>query len=153
MANSAVSMGRSQRRRNWSGECPGAAGSNTMMTGCSQRHGMLQPRSSLKIGQALQRRESSKCNYYIISPRVIIKAIIIISPSDTRRTNHSQRELQSEGLGSHARMDFFACSTWHSKADSASAAATPPVAEAAVSSTALSNAANSVGGYKNHSTA
>jgi len=40
-----------------------------------------------------------------------------------------------------------ACSTWHSKADSASAAATPPVAEAAVSSTALSNAANSVGGY------
>ena len=38
-------------------------------------------------------------------------------------------------------------STWHSKADSASAAATPPVAEAAVSSTALSNAANSVGGY------
>jgi len=44
-------------------------------------------------------------------------------------------------------MDLFACSTWHSKADSASAAATPPVAEAAVSSTALSNAANSVGGY------
>jgi urease accessory protein UreF len=40
-----------------------------------------------------------------------------------------------------------ACSTWHSKADSTSAAATPPVAEAAVSSTALSNAANSVGGY------
>jgi len=44
-------------------------------------------------------------------------------------------------------MDRFACSTWHSKADSASAAATPPVAEAAVSSTALSNAANRVGGY------
>jgi len=44
-------------------------------------------------------------------------------------------------------MDLFACSTWHSKADSASAAATPAVAEAAVSSTALSNAANSVGGY------
>ena len=41
----------------------------------------------------------------------------------------------------------FACSTLHSKADSASAAATPPVAEAAVSSTALSNAANSVSGY------
>ena len=35
-----------------------------------------------------------------------------------------------------------ACSTWHSKADSASAAATPPVAEAAVSSTASSDAAN-----------
>ena len=64
------------------------------------------------------------------------------SQSDTRRTNHSQRELQSEELGSHARMDLFACSTWHSKADSASAAATPPVAEAAVSSTALSNAAS-----------
>jgi len=44
-------------------------------------------------------------------------------------------------------MDLFACSTWHSKADSASTAATPPVAEAAVSSTALSNAANSVSGY------
>ena len=44
-------------------------------------------------------------------------------------------------------MDLFACSTWHSKADSASAAATPSVTEAAVSSTALSNAANSVGGY------
>jgi len=44
-------------------------------------------------------------------------------------------------------MDLFACSAWHSKADSASAAATPPIAEAAVSSTALSNAANSVGGY------
>jgi len=44
-------------------------------------------------------------------------------------------------------MDLFACSSWHSKADSASAAATPSVAEAAVSSTALSNAANSVGGY------
>jgi len=44
-------------------------------------------------------------------------------------------------------MHLFACSTWHSKADSASAAATPPVAEAAVSSTALSNAANSIGGY------
>jgi len=44
-------------------------------------------------------------------------------------------------------MDLLACSTWHSKADSASAAATPPVAEAAVSSTALSKAVNSVGGY------
>jgi len=44
-------------------------------------------------------------------------------------------------------MDRFACSTLHSKANSASAAATPPVAEAAVSSTALSNAANSVSGY------
>ena len=41
----------------------------------------------------------------------------------------------------------FACFTWHSKADSASASATPPVTEAAVSSTALSNAANSVCGY------
>jgi len=30
----------------------------------------------LKLGK--QRRESSKRNYYIISPRVIIKAIIII---------------------------------------------------------------------------
>jgi len=34
-----------------------------------------------------------------------------------------------------------ACSTWHSKADPASAAATLPVVEAAVSSTALSDAA------------
>ena len=34
-----------------------------------------------------------------------------------------------------------------SKADSASTAATPPVTEAVVSSTALSNAANRIGGY------
>jgi len=53
---------------------------------------------------------------------------------------------QKDWGGSHARMDL-ACSTWHSKAVSASAAATPPVAEAAVSSTVLSNAANIVGGY------
>jgi len=33
-------------------------------------------RLSLKLGK--KRRESSKRNYYIISPRVIIKAIIII---------------------------------------------------------------------------
>jgi len=46
-----------------------------------------------------------------------------------------------------AMQEWISCSTWHSKADSASAAATSPVAEAAVSSTALSNAANSVGGY------
>ena len=46
-------------------------------------------------------------------------------------------------------MNLFAWSTWHGKADSASAAATPPVAEAAVrpSSTALSDATNVVGGY------
>ena len=37
---------------------------------CKQRH-------SLKLDK--KRRESSKRNYYIISPRVIIKAIIIIS--------------------------------------------------------------------------
>jgi len=40
-----------------------------------------------------------------------------------------------------------ACSSWHSKTDPASAVATPPVAEAAVFSTTLSNPANSVGGY------
>jgi len=39
-------------------------------------------------------------------------------------------------------MDLFACSAWHSKADSASTAATLPVAEAAVSSSAVSDAAN-----------
>jgi len=54
LANSPVSMGRSQHRRNWTGECPGAASSNTIMTGCSWRHGILQTSSSLKIGQALQ---------------------------------------------------------------------------------------------------
>jgi len=37
-------------------------------------------------------------------------------------------------------------STWHSRADSTSTAAIPPVAEAAVSSTALSDAANSTTG-------
>jgi len=54
LANSPVSMGRSQRRRKWSGEYSGAAGSNTMATRCSRRHGMLQLKSSLKIGRALQ---------------------------------------------------------------------------------------------------
>jgi len=39
-------------------------------------------------------------------------------------------------------MDLSACSTWHSRADSASAAATLPVAEAAMSATALSDAVN-----------
>jgi len=68
-------------------------------------------------------------------------------PSTIVHQKQGTRITQSEGLGSHARMDRFACSTWHCKADSASAAATPPVAEAAVSSTALSNAASSVGGY------
>ena len=72
------------------------------------------------------------------------------SPSDTRRTNHSQRVSLSVSYNQkdwEARQEWIscrACSTSHSKADSASAAATPPVA---VSSTALSNAANSVGGY------
>ena len=35
---------------------------------------------SLKLGK--EKRESSKGNYYIISPRVIIKAIIIVVPAD-----------------------------------------------------------------------
>jgi len=39
-------------------------------------------------------------------------------------------------------MDLSACSTWHSRADTAIAGAVSQVAEAAVSSTALSNAAN-----------
>jgi len=39
---------------------------------------------SLKLGK--KRRESSKRNYYIISPRVIIKAIIITTP---RNCTHS----------------------------------------------------------------
>jgi len=123
LANSPVSLGRSQRRRNWSGECPGAAGSNTMMTGYSRRHGMLQPRSSLKIGQALQ-----SIRY---KAHESLLAWVTIRKTGEPCKNGS----------------LFACSTWHSKADSASAAATPPVAEAAISSTALSNAASSVGGY------
>ena len=39
---------------------------------CTNKH---KQRHSLKLGK--KRRESSKRNYYIISPRVIIKAIII----------------------------------------------------------------------------
>ena len=81
LANAPVCIGRSQRRRNWSGGCFGAAGSNTMTTRRSRRLGKLQPRSSLKIGQAC-------------------------SPSDTRRAYHPQHKLRSEleGLGSHARI-------------------------------------------------
>ena len=39
-------------------------------------------------------------------------------------------------------MDLSACSTWHNRADSASAAATPLVADAAVSSMAFSDVVN-----------
>jgi len=47
----------------------------------------------LKLGK--KRRESSKRNYYIISPRVIIKAIIIITHIKTRsQTNHTQMDVQ-----------------------------------------------------------
>jgi len=42
-----------------------------------QKDKQRKQRHSLKLGK--KRRESSKRNYYIISPRVIIKAIIIIS--------------------------------------------------------------------------
>ena len=41
-----------------------------------QKDKQRKQRHSLKLGK--KRRESSKRNYYIISPRVIIKAIIII---------------------------------------------------------------------------
>jgi len=41
-----------------------------------QKDKQRKQRNSLKLGK--KRRESSKRNYYIISPRVIIKAIIII---------------------------------------------------------------------------
>jgi len=42
-----------------------------------QKDKQRKQRHSLKLGK--KRRESSKRNYYIISPRVIIKAIIIIA--------------------------------------------------------------------------
>jgi len=41
-----------------------------------QKDKQRKQRHSLKLGK--KRRESSKRNYYIISPKVIIKAIIII---------------------------------------------------------------------------
>jgi len=41
-----------------------------------QKDKQRKQRHSLKLGK--KRRESSKLNYYIISPRVIIKAIVII---------------------------------------------------------------------------
>jgi len=51
-------------------------------------------RHSLKLGK--KRRESSKRNYYIISPRVIIKAIIIIMRprlyrQTGKQTDHAQK--------------------------------------------------------------
>jgi len=64
------------------------------------------------------------------------------SPPDTRRTNHPLRELQQSRTGESGKDGSVACSTQHSKADSASAAATSPVAEATVSSMELSDAAN-----------
>ena len=72
---------------------------------------MLQPRSSLKIGQALQ---------------------------STRYKAHESGYDQKD-WGVMQEWISQACSTWHSKA--ASAAATLPVVEAAVSSMALSDAA------------
>ena len=94
-----------------------------MTTGYSRRHGRLQPRSSLKMDQARQfiRYKAHES----LSARVT-----------TRRTGQPYKN------GS-----LVACSTWHSKTESASAATTPPVAEAAVPSTALSNTVNGVGGY------
>jgi len=86
-------------------------------TGCSWRHGMLQLRSSLKIGQALQ------------STRY--KAHESFSAWVTRRTGEPCKN------GS-----LNACSKWHNKAHSASAAATPRVAEAAVPLSAISDAVN-----------
>jgi len=43
-----------------------------------QKDKQRKQRHSLKLGK--KRRENSKHNYYIISPRVIRKAIIIIKP-------------------------------------------------------------------------
>ena len=81
---------------------------------------MLQPRSSLKMDQA---RQSIRYKAHeSLSTRVT-----------TRRTGQPCKN------GS-----LVACSTWHSKTESASAATTPPVAEAAVPS---SNTVNGVGGY------
>ena len=48
-----------------------------------QKDKQRKQRHSLKLGK--KRRESSKRNYYIISPRVIIKAIIIISKNPFKK--------------------------------------------------------------------
>ena len=88
-----------------------------MATACSRRHGMLQPLGSLKIGQALQ----STIQYARI----------------TLSLSYDQKD-----WGAMQEWIFHAYSKRHSKADSASAAATPSVAEAAVSSSAVSDAAN-----------
>ena len=53
-----------------------------------QKDKQRKQRHSLKLGK--KRRESSKRNYYIISPRVIIKAIIIIS-KDGKTTRQYQK--------------------------------------------------------------
>jgi len=45
-------------------------------------------------------------------------------PPDTRRAHHPQCKLRSEGVGNHARMDLAACSTWLSRANTASTATT-----------------------------
>ena len=49
-----------------------------------QKDKQRKQRHSLKLGK--KRRESSKRNYYIISPRVIIKAIIIIRVAGSMRS-------------------------------------------------------------------
>ena len=49
---------------------------------CKRTNNANNATHNVKLGK--KRRESSKRNYYIISPRVIIKAIIIITTSLNR---------------------------------------------------------------------
>ena len=56
-----------------------------------QKDKQRKQRHSLKLGK--KRRESSKRNYYIISPRVIIKAIIITDVRCTAQIGYSWNSL------------------------------------------------------------
>jgi len=57
-----------------------------------QKNKQRKQRHSLKLGK--KRRESPKRNYYIISPRAIIKAIIIILQSNKSNINPNQLQFE-----------------------------------------------------------
>jgi len=61
----------------------------------------------VKLGK--KRRESSKRNYYIISPRVMIKAIIINARQWSAKESLAKIKIKQEGEGSCGRASEEVC--------------------------------------------
>ena len=88
-----------------------------------QKDTQRKQRHSLKLSK--KRRESSKRKYYILSPRVIIKAIIIIKHTQTTQTHRSRQTdkecvwgrprlllVKRQGWGFTLRSENFTSSMW-----------------------------------------